>query len=257
MMRTNLGDVRASWEQRAEDFGASLSGVLFRNLSDDANRAISEWHAMIVRDSFLPELGRGERVLDLGCGYGRLSAVIEAARPDILLTGQDLSLGYCRHYGATGRSCVAGDVARIPFGDATFDGVLSFACLMYVPREDAFDAFRGLAAVVRSGGVALILDPARELQQWIARAMPRRSASPTGGIGFSRDEYRELARRSGFRVLKEGGNPSFSLGMLVPGLAKSRRPWVASLLASLAARDRSGGYNRLALLRWLLLRREG
>lgn len=254
-MRTDLDDVRASWEQRAAEFGPTLSGVLLRNLSEGANRAIGDWTAAVVRDAFLPELPQRARVLDLGCGYGRLSAAIEAERADVRLTGQDISLGYCRQYRTQTRSCVVGDVARVPFPDATFDGVLSVACLMYVPRDDALAALRGIAALLRPGGVALILDPGRELQQWIARVMPRRSASPTGGLGFARGEYRELAERAGFRVSKEGGNPALSLGLIMPGFAKSRRSAVTSLLASLGARDRTGGYNRFALHRWLLLRR--
>jgi SAM-dependent methyltransferase len=254
-MRTELEEVRASWELRAAEFGSSLSGVLLRNLSDDANRAIGDWTATIVRDAFLPELREGANVLDLGCGYGRLSAVVEAARRDVRLTGQDLSLGYCRRYRSGARPCVVADVARVPFVDATFDGVFSVACLMYVPREDVLGALRGIAALLRPGGVALILDPGRELQQWIARVTPRRSASPTGGVGFERAEYRALAERAGLRVLKEGGNPALSLGLIVPGVAKSRSKAVASLLAALGARDRAGSYSRLALHRWLLVQR--
>lgn len=255
-MRADLDDVRASWEQRAAEFGPSLSGVLLRNLSEEANRAIGDWTANIVRDAFLPQLGNGASVLDLGCGYGRLSQVIAAERPDLRLTGQDIALGYCRQYLAPERSCVVADVARIPFADASFDGVLSVACLMYVPRDAMLDALRGIEARLRPGGVALILDPGRELQQWIARVIPRRSASPTGGAGFARAEYRELAEHAGFRVLRQGGNPALSLGLVVPGFAKSRRSAVVSLLASLGLRDRAGGYAKFALHRWLLLRRE-
>jgi SAM-dependent methyltransferase len=254
-MPTELEAVRAAWEARAAHFGSSLSGVLLRNLSDDANQAIADWTAAVVRDTLLTQLRDGAAVLDLGCGYGRLSAVMQAERPDLRLTGQDLSLGYCQQYRTDARPCVVADIARVPFADATFDGVLSVACLMYVPRQDALGALRGIVALLKPGGVALILDPGRELQQWIARVMPRRSASPTGGVGFERDEYRGLAARAGFRVVKEGGNPALSLGLIVPGFAKSRRKFVTSLLASLGAHDRNGGYRGIALHRWLLLRR--
>jgi len=82
-MDNDLDRVRASWEQRAVESGASLSGVLLRNLSENANRTLDEWHATILRDALLPEVRTGARVLDLGCGYGRLSRVIASARPDI------------------------------------------------------------------------------------------------------------------------------------------------------------------------------
>jgi SAM-dependent methyltransferase len=231
--------------------------VLLRNLSENANRALDEWHATIVREELLREVGNGARVLDLGCGYGRLSSVIASARPDIDLMGQDLSLFYCQRYRASAGPCVVADVARTPFADGVFDAVLSVTCLMYVPREHAQDALHGVAALLRPGGVALLLDGARELQESIARLVPRRTASPTGGTGFYRAEYRELAGNAGLRVLKAGGNPALSLGFLVPGLAKSQSRIVHSVLRTLGKRDRNGGYSRLALHRWLLVRREG
>ena len=147
-------------------------------------------------------------------------------------------------------------VATVPFANASFDAILSVTCLMYVPRERAGDAWRGVAALLRPGGVALLLDPARELQETIARVRPKRSASPTGGEGFRRAEYETLARDAGFEVLARGGNPALSLGLLVPGIANSNSARIASLLASLAMRDREGGYSPLALHRWLLVRRE-
>jgi len=35
-------------------------------------------------------------VLDLGCGYGRLSKTIRERRPDIDVVGQDVSISYCK-----------------------------------------------------------------------------------------------------------------------------------------------------------------
>jgi SAM-dependent methyltransferase len=250
-MDNDLDRVRASWEQRAVESGASLSGVLLRNLSENANRTLDEWHATILRDALLPEVRTGARVLDLGCGYGRLSRVIASARPDIDVVGQDLSLTYCRRYLSSAGPCVVADVALSPFTGASFDALLSVTCLMYVPRENAQDALRGTYM-----SVALLLDGARELQDSIARLLRGRAASPTGGTGFRRDEYRELAGNAGLRVLKQGGNPALSLGLLVPGVAKSRSRIVISLLNALGAWDRNGGYSRFALHRWLLVRRD-
>lgn len=248
-----MNDTRQQWEQRADRSSSSLSGVLFQGLSEAANSALHDWHAWIIREVFLPKLPIGGRVLDLGCGYGRLSKIIAKARPDIELVGQDLAMTYCRIFVDSCGPCTVADAARPPFVAGSFDGIISITCLMYVPSADLTRVVTALRGILRPGGVFLGVDPGYELQRLIARVRGRKSYSATGGEGFTCREYLSAFAQSSFAVEQVGGNPRLSLALLVPGLAASTASWVGSALANAGRQDnRVSGYSRFALHRWVL-----
>lgn len=248
-----MSDVRKQWEKRAVKSNSLLSGVLFQGLSERANSVLHDWHAWVVREVFLPKLAVGARVLDLGCGYGRLSKIIAAERPDIQLVGQDLALAYCRMFAKAYGPCALADATKPPFVADAFDGIISITCLMYVPRTELAHTLETLRSILRLGGVFLSVDPGYELQHLIARMRRDKSHSATGGQGFSREEYRDLFEQSSFVVAAVGGNPCLSTALIVPGVAKSNADWVSATLARLGRRDcRTAGYSRFALHRWIM-----
>jgi len=63
------------------------------------------------------------RILDVGCGTGRLAVRLEAAFGGTLVVGVDLSTGMIRHAATragTGAAFVAGCAERLPFAGAVF-----------------------------------------------------------------------------------------------------------------------------------------
>jgi trans-aconitate methyltransferase len=91
----------------------------------------------------------GERVLDLGCGTGHLTAAVDAAGASVV--GVDASGEMVAEARATHPSLafVRGDVRRLPF-DGSFDGVLSNAVLHWVADQDA--ALSSVRDALRPGG---------------------------------------------------------------------------------------------------------
>lgn len=244
--------LQGSWEKRAHTAGTSLSGVLFRGLSEQANAAVHLWHAWIVAEVFAPFLAPRGNVLDLGCGYGRLSGVLAQSRADCTLVGQDLAMAYGKLYRKNIAPCVCAEAEHIPFIDGRFDGVLAVTVLMYAERARVAQLLTEIHRVVAPGGSVLLLDPGLGLQQWIARVRRNRDRSPTGGSGFGLAEYRRLVEHAGFRITHEGGNPWLSAALLVPGVRGSSKDRVAHLLSDCARRDcRAGGYSAFALHRWI------
>ncbi|MEO8671044.1 MAG: class I SAM-dependent methyltransferase [Tahibacter sp.] len=247
---------RRSWEQRATDSETCLSGVLFQGLSEHANSLLDDWHAWIVREVLLPTLPPNATVLDFGCGYGRLSAVITRARPDLRVVGQDLALPYCKLFAQSCGPCVLADATQPPFLPASMDCIVAVTSLMYVPRDRIAGTLANLHAILRPDGVILAVDPGLELQTLIARLRGGGRPSPTGGMGFGRIEYLHCLEQSGFSICEKGGNPYLSLPLLIPGVAKGRSALVAAGLARLAGMDHGkSGYARHALHRWTLARR--
>ncbi|NKJ22863.1 class I SAM-dependent methyltransferase [Dyella sp. SG609] len=251
-----MNDNRQTWDERARALGATRRGVLFKGFTDEANGRLHDWHAWLVREMFAPAIGaEGGAVLDLGCGYGRLSQTLATARPDLFVVGQDISGWYCQRMAEGGGGAVLADLRALPFRPRSMAGAMAITSLMYLDRPEVGAAFAQIAAMLRPGAPLLIVDPGEELRSLIGRLAGNRVASATGGRGFRREEYIALARAAGFEVLGKGGNPRDSALLLAT--AGGRVGWgLASRLAG-RQRPRAGGYSPLALHRWLLLKAPG
>jgi SAM-dependent methyltransferase len=94
-------------------------------------------------------LGEARRVLDLGCGVGRLLPDIQEAAPDAFVVGSDLTHEMVRRADPRfGR--VAMDGMRLGFADGTFDAVVSSFALFHFPNPPG--ALVGVRSAIRSGG---------------------------------------------------------------------------------------------------------
>lgn len=124
-------------------------------------------------------LRAGERVLDLGCGFGRhaFEAARRGARVVALDAGRDEVEGVVATFVAmaeagellpttTHAAAVQGDALALPFDEATFDRVICSEVLEHIPDDVA--AMRELARVLRPGGTMAITVPrfGPELVNW-------------------------------------------------------------------------------------------
>ena len=245
-------DLRANWENRAICFGDELAGVLFRGLSVSANEAIHDWHSWVVREAFSTSLPTGAKVLDLGCGYGRLSKILATARRDVSITGADIALGYCRMYREAGGVCVCSDMTHLPFANGNFDAVMAVTSLMYAATS-ADEILGEIFRIMKPGGALLLLDPGIEMQRLIASLRGSKAESPTGGEGFGRSQYLGMIKAAGFHVRLKGGNQALSHALFIPGMRKARNRWAAQGLKWMAKRDcTAAGYSISSLHRWVL-----
>lgn len=94
----------------------------------------------------------GERILDVGCGTGRLMSEILERQPPARVIGVDQSrtmLMQARKHLQDGGRVVQGDAAALPFA-AVFDAVFSTATFHWVRNHDRL--FGELHRVLRPGG---------------------------------------------------------------------------------------------------------
>src|SRR5215469_11156239 len=97
----------------------------------------------------------GARLLDVGCGAGQLSLI--AARAGVRVTGCDIAANWLaqarRSTAAEGLTVVfeEGDAEALPYGNATFDVVVSLIGAMFAPRPELVAA--ELTRVCRPGGM--------------------------------------------------------------------------------------------------------
>jgi len=109
-------------------------------------------HARFVSDLGQPVVDLlapkpGERILDLGCGDGALTAVL--AESGATVVGVDASAEMVAAAQARGLDARTADGERLPF-DAEFDAVFSNAALHWMQRPQ--DTIRGVARALKPGG---------------------------------------------------------------------------------------------------------
>jgi trans-aconitate 2-methyltransferase len=162
----------------------------------------------------LLELKGSERVLDLGCGNGKVTARIAERVPRGSVLGVDASSEMIAF--ATQNFSGAAypnlrfevmDICAVPF-EREFDLVVSFNALHWIPEQDR--ALRRVRAVMKSDGRAqLRLVPKGERKSLEDVIEETRRYSKWAGYfeGFrdpylhlTPEEYRALAEREGFRV---------------------------------------------------------
>jgi SAM-dependent methyltransferase len=146
--------------------GAELrrEGPSFSLVYDWASSVLGGVYASIA-DEVVLEADTG-RVLDVGCGPGRLSLLIAALAPQLEVVGVDVDPGMLARArtraegaGEAGRrvSFIQADVGALPFADESFDVVVSsFSMHHWVEVERGLSELR---RVVKPTGTVLIYDP--------------------------------------------------------------------------------------------------
>jgi SAM-dependent methyltransferase len=126
---------------------------------DVTNRFVLDFAARFAR-------GRpGARMLDFGCGAGRVVAAARAAGLD--MTGADVYYGGSRDRAEAEKSGLLGVAVhecadgRLPFSDACFELVTNNQVLEHV--EDLDSALAEIDRVLKPGGVVLSIFPSRDV----------------------------------------------------------------------------------------------
>jgi ubiquinone/menaquinone biosynthesis C-methylase UbiE len=173
--------------------------------------------AMAERLLDVAGVGKGERVLDVGCGTGivaRRAAARVGARGRV--AGLDLNEGMLRVARRAGAGLTPavdwrqGDAAALPFADGSFDLVTCQQVLQFVGERSA--ALRELRRVLAPGGRAAIavLRPLAHAPVYglVADALARHAGPAAGAMmrspfpSWDREELRALVASGGFRDVR-------------------------------------------------------
>lgn len=144
---TWISETRGSYDTVAEDYATLLADHL---AGEPVQRHVLSLFAELVRSR------GGGRVLDLGCGTGRLSGYLRDLGLDV--EGLDLSPGMLavarRAY--PDLAFTVGSATDLPHSDESLNGVVAFHSLIHIPDEQLGRAVAEVARVLRPGGTVLV-----------------------------------------------------------------------------------------------------
>jgi 2-polyprenyl-3-methyl-5-hydroxy-6-metoxy-1,4-benzoquinol methylase len=226
------GPNKTAWEKRSKLFGASLKGVLFKGVPDVVNEHLHDWHKKVILRSIS---GKGDlKILDVGCGYGRLSLPIIHKFPNLDIIGLDISETYVTLYKKnTNHPAWIGAIENIPEEIGTFDFILCVTVLMYLDPDQLNQGISNLLFHLKRGGKLILIEPHLSghffqtgfgLWTFLSRRV-RKDTVDTQGRYFRSDEIEQLFKKAGGQVLFEWRLPITSLffgpltlaGKLFPG----------------------------------------
>lgn len=158
------------------------------------------------------------RVLDVGCGSGRMSISIARARPNATIVGlDDFSATYIRDHGSANternlrleglanRATVqSGDMRQMPFEDRSFDAAASSAAIDHLQPDDIRRTLSEVSRVLVPGGQFLLLVIVPNL--WLTIAY-----GPLIWRMRPRAFWREALSEAGFAIDREGSSGTTAL----------------------------------------------
>ncbi|MDO5682840.1 MAG: methyltransferase domain-containing protein [Propionibacteriaceae bacterium] len=139
------GDVRQVYDRVADAYADRFTGT---EAEQPLDLAMIECFASLLPDE--------RRVLDAGCGTGRLLPVL--ARLGCAVEGVDLSSGMVRRARQDHPSftIAVGSLTDLPHAAGTFEGCMAWYSTIHSPDHDVPRILAELARVLRDGGVLLI-----------------------------------------------------------------------------------------------------
>jgi SAM-dependent methyltransferase len=213
MRNRKIENLKKEWEERGEELGSSKRAVLFKRFPRFLNEYIHKRHIKFCMRN-IPE--GNISILDVGCGYGRVSSeILHASTSEITFQGVELSTVFAKAYQENIGSCFNGPVQDFT-SNKTFDSVVIVTLLMYLEESEQQEVLVRLWELLKPGGVLICIEPAVEFNELWRKITRTPDASPTGGKVGSYvldDLVNKVNSLSGIR-LKEA--TSISLFGLVP-----------------------------------------
>lgn len=130
-----------------------VAGVYAELLPDTRAEAPGD---LAMLDDLIARVGPGGRVLDGGCGTGRITSLL--AGNGLSVQGLDLSPGMLAKARAARPDLpfVAGSLAALPYADDTLDGVVLWYSIIHTDPGRHGTLLHEVARVLRPGGVVVV-----------------------------------------------------------------------------------------------------
>ena len=182
--------IRNAWEEREKKLGNNLRSVLFKNLPDWMNDSLHYRHSQFIIKN-LPK--QGKSLLDVGCGFGRLSREIAKVKPEVKISGIDICPAFAKQFENEFSECFNGSMQDYK-QEKTFDTILMVTVLMYAKHEDIYEILNKFWSILAVGGRLICIENYENILIDFRRLINNQLLQPTGNqvIYFKRHELENL-----------------------------------------------------------------
>lgn len=219
-MKNTDKKIKSLWDERSFKYKDDIAGVLPKSFPLSVNKAIDDWEFGLV-DKLIRNNDEFS-ILDVGCGYGRVSGRILRKFNKVNITGIDIAENYIdmfnKKLNPRGKSFVA-DMRKIPLKNKSVDLALVVTALMYcVTKQDQNSAFKELFRVLKNDGKLLLIE--RDVAGYnlitlggiVGKIRGEKNKEITA-VGFDPDYIKKLAIKNGGKVENVHGIPAFTLSL--------------------------------------------
>lgn len=212
--------IKRLWDDRSKIYGDKIEGVLTKSFPRGANLYLDRWSFSTISQAI--ENTKGFKVLDLGCGYGRLSEKILKKYSNVRTYGVDVARNYVdiynRKLSPRGRA-VLGDIRKIPFADKSMDAIFIVATLMYIlDKASQKKVFKEIFRVLKEDGKFIIIE--RDVYSYRLITLGGLVGKIRGcrnkeinAIGFKPNEIINFVKENGGDVEQKLAIPFFTLSL--------------------------------------------
>ena len=176
----------------------------------DLDRQSNCWNDKVWHDRFIDRLGKGAKVLDLGCGPGRPIAQ-HIVQHGLHVTGVDSSptmISFCRDR-LPDQEWIVADMRQLAL-HRRFDGILAWDSFFHLNHDDQRRMFRIFADHAAVGAVLMFNTGAQH-----GEGVGEYKGDPLYHASLSPDEYEAVTARFGFRVLQHATNDAQAGGRTI------------------------------------------
>jgi len=214
-----MKSIKKMWEERGRKFGRKIEGVLPKSWPKSLNYYLDEWMWENVKEALSAD--KTIKVLDLGCGYGRLSSKVLNYYPKARASGIDLAKSYVDLYNndlsPRGKALV-GNIMNLPFKNQHFDVVFMVTTLMYlVEKKEQQKAINEIMRVLKKGGKFVIIERNPVGHSIInlfglVQLIRGEKFKEIGSTSFSKTDFYSLIKPASGKINQVSGIPVFTLG---------------------------------------------
>ncbi|MFI1920559.1 class I SAM-dependent DNA methyltransferase [Nocardia sp. NPDC020380] len=178
--------------------GGSSQAHVFDELVQRYEAAFSDRPEQVRAGAWVAEqVGRGARVLDVGCGSG-IPTARQLVDAGLQVVGIDISAAMVSAASAAVPEATIHNCNILDLNETGFDGAVAFFSLLMLPRSDILRALAVLHRVIKPGGCLSISMVESDLDDTPVKFLD----TDVRVSGYERDELRRVVEQAGFDIVE-------------------------------------------------------